>query len=78
MVGRKSKWDMRRVGEDPTLERMFNHKPQASLGGAPGGDGQGSADGLLDSIAAATTETAGGVVGRVEHHAPKGWWSHGC
>ena len=76
VVEPKFKWSMRRVEKDPTLELMFNHKLQASLEDAPGGEGQESAGGLLDFIAAAITETAEEVVGRVEHHAPKRWWSH--
>ena len=66
---------MRRIEKDPTLKQMFNHRLQVSLEGAPGGEGQESADGLLNFIAATITETAEEVVGRIEHHAPKRWWS---
>ena len=67
---------MRRVEKDPMLKQVFNHKLQVALEGAPEGEGQGSADDLLEFIAAAITETAEEVVGRIEHHAPKRWVNH--
>ena len=59
----------------PCLSRYLNHKLQVALGEAPEGEGQESADILLDFIAAAIAETVEEVVGRIEHHAPKRWWS---
>ena len=75
VVERKFKWNIRRVEKDPMLKQVFNHKLQVTLVGAPDGEGQESADSLLDFIAAAITETAEEVVGRIEHHASQRWWS---
>jgi hypothetical protein len=76
VVERKYKWNMRRVEKDPALEQVFNHRLHAELQNAPGGQGQESADDLLEFIATAITGTAEEVVGKVVHHAPKRWWSH--
>ena len=61
---------------DPALEQVFNHRLHAELQNAPGGQGQESADDLLEFITTAITGTAEEVVGKVVHHAPKRWWSH--
>ena len=42
VVDRKFKWNMRRVGKDPMLKQMFNHRLQVSREGAPGREGQES------------------------------------